>query len=987
MKQVLISVAIYILAISLARAEKLDLSAHDSIIQKLESAASISTDDSMVQTIQLNHRLADLYAERARLLSMEDEGKGAQTFKTQIDTDRKKAIATLTKILNRLSQNKKGPALLQMAHLFEMLSQNEEALKIYNSIEKNSKSYDDQTNALSQIKLGDFAFVANELTKSQKHFEKSLTFKTNPRKSYSQYRLAWVHYNQGQTLLGEKMLLSLLQSKEQKDAAFVDEVSHDLATFLARNNLSQTDLKTYLKVTPEPLRKRNLIYLAQELDRTAKKQNALKVWALVGTQNISFEDQIERQINITRIEYDLGRLEAVNVEIGKSIVLLKKSACSDNPNCTVAQQNLRKVITDWARAEERKVSAELITAFNKYTENFEDYEMNFWAAGLASKRQQHQDAFAFYLRASTLLKDINPRNAQQQKLFELSLVGGIEMAEYAKDPQMKLQAYRRYLEFNPKGAQRNEVRYQIAQWYYNQNNYAQARDDFKTLSLDTSVSKELREKSADLCLDTNVLLKDEKRIETDSFEFAQEIPSKKSEYLTIYRKSILNQTALLLNSKSDESALSDEQKKLNKIDSQSFAGREKQQLLKNKMEIAFRLKDLNSLSAFSQQLLKEKDLKKEDEQKAFHYLAWMAEIRMNFKEALKYMKLIQPLPKELASYYLKVAMLKELSSQNPVAEYEKFLGFSRDSQKNAFAAHQIVLHSAKPLKPFNKYEKVLKAKPELYASAALFIYEETKDPNFAKRILSVKEFNHSAESDLVRHQKTIIDFKAMATELSRAKMRMGSDAAMRKSIVQRNELLRAVENTANRSIAKKDTVEQLLFLPLLAFENKRLASEILALPKPKGLNKTEKLKYEEQLKALVAPYEKQSVAISTKVKEIWNQSATANLLSALDVWSTQIQRPGHSLALQELSLLKASVQNLGLTSPVFENLSERRQKLSSELQTEASTLQSKINKSPFDFSYLEKMKTLQNSLGSGTMVAYLDSRIGELSTELNSRGR
>lgn len=984
MKQVLITIAVYVFAASLARAEKLDLSAHNSIIQKLESAANVSNDGSMmVQTIQLHHRLADLYAERARLLSMEDEGKGAQTFKAKIEDDRQKAIVTLNKILNRLSQKQKGSALLQVAHLHELLSQNDDAFKIYKSIEKNAQQYDGQTNSLSHIKLGDFSFVANELTASQNHFEKSLTYKENPRKAYAKYRLAWVHYNQGQTLKAESMLLSLLISKEQKDASFIDEVSHDLATFIARNNLAQTDLKTYMKVTPEPLRKRNLMYLAKELDRTAKKQNALKVWALVGTQNISFEDQIERQIQMTRIEYDLGHLNAVNAEIGKSILLLKKSACDDNPNCTVAKQNLRKVITDWARAEERKVSAELIAAFNKYTENFEDYEMNFWAAGLASKRKQHQDAFAFYLRASTLLKDINPKNPQQQKLFELSLVGGIEMAEFAKDPQLKLQAYRRYLEFNPNGAQKNEVRYQIAQWYYNQNNYQQARDDFKELSLDSSVAIGLREKSADLCLDTNVLLKDETRIEKDSFEFSQQIKSKRGEYLAIYRKSILNQTANLLNTAPTDGNLKSEQSKLNKIDSSSFVGLENQQLLNNKMEIAFRLKDLESLAAFSTLLLKEKRLKKEDEQKAFHYLAWMAEIRMNFKDALKYMKMIQPSSKDLATYYLKVAMLKELSSQNPNKDYEQFLAISRDSQKNAFAAHQIVLNTTSAMGAFNKYENVLKRKPDLYASAALFVYEKNKDSRFARRILAQREFANSAEADLVRHQNFMADFRFLANQITKSKIRTSSDNATRKSIVQRNELLRSLERIANRSIAKKDTIEQLVFLPLLAQENKRLALEIIALPKPKHLKKDEKAKYEEQVKILVAPYENQSAAISAKVKEIWNHPATEELLSALGTWANQIHRPGHELALQELSLLKASVQNLGLSSSAFEKLSERGQKLSTNLKNEAFSLQMKIHKSPFDFSYLEKMKSVHTSLGSGTMVAYLDSRIGEL----NSRGR
>lgn len=978
-KSVFISIAIYILAASLAQAEKLDLSAHDSIIQKLESAANISADDSMVQMLQLNHRLADLYAERARLLSIEDEGKGAQTYKAQIETDRNKAIATLKKILNHLPLSSHGNALMQMAHLHELLLQEAQALEIYKSIEKNSKKYDAKTNTLSEIKLGDIAFIQNDLNQAQKHFEKSLSYSENPRKSYALYRLAWVRYNQGQTLLGEKMLLSLLQDKQQKDTSFIDEVSHDLATFMAHNDLTQTDLKTYVKVTPESLRKRNLIYLAQELDRTAKKQNALKVWAVVGTQNISFEDQLDRQINMTRIEYDLGHLLSVNIEILKSISFLKKSECGGNANCTMALQNLRKIITDWARAEERKVSSELILAFNSYTQSFDDYEMNFWAAGLASKRKQHQDAFGFYVRAAALLKEINPKSPQQQKLFESSLVGSIEMAEFAKDPQLKLQAYQRYLDFNPNGEQKNEVRYQIAQWHYSQNKFQQARDQFKVLALDKNVKVELREKSGDLCLDTDVLLKNETQIENDSFELSQHIHSKRTEYLAIYRKSVLNQTATLLNSQPNEGQLKDEQTKLAQIESQSFIAQEKKQLLKNKMEIAYRLKDLESLSSFANLLLKQKVLQKDEQQKAFHSLAWIAEVRMNFKEALKYMKLIQPTQKELADYYLKVAMLKEFSSQKPNKDYEQFIAVSQDSNKTAFAAHQIVLNSEKPMKAFNKYESLLKKKKDLYASAGLFVFEKNSSPDFARRLLSQSQFAYSEEADLVRHQKSLADFKTLYSQIQKAKLRTSSEATMKKSLLQRNELLRQFEKMTNKSIAKKDTIEQLFALPLLGIENKRLTDEILVLPKPKHLTQEEKQKYEDQIRILITPYEKQSQAIANKVKEIFKQNVTQDLLANLKAWSTQIHRPGHQLALQELSLLKASVQNLGLTSDTFEKLSERRQKVS----TEASSLQMKIYKNPFDFSSLEKMRSLQTSLGSGTMVAYLDSRIDEL----NSRGR
>ncbi len=985
-KRLVITLSFCLLAASLSRAEKLDLSAHNAIIQKLESAASVSGDDSMVQSTSLNYRLADLYAERARLMSMEEQGQGASKYAAQITADRKKSIDLLKKVISTLPQDKKGSALMQMAHLHELLAQNTDALKIYELIEKNPRDYDQKTKALTEIKLGDSAFSKSDLEAAQKHFEKSLTFSENPRKVYSHYRLAWVHFNQGQTLVAEKQLMTLLlnpklyrNSEGEIDQAFVEEATHDLATFIARNDMQQTDLKSFIKVTPQSLQKKNLIYLAQELDRTAKKTNALKVWALVGAQNLTFEDQVERQIQMTRIEYDLGHLSAVNLEISKSILLLKKSACQGSATCTLAQQNLRRVITDWARAEERKVSTELITAFNKYTESIEDYEMNFWAAGLATKRNQHQDAFNFFLRASNLLKAINPKNQQQTKLFESSLVGGIEMAEFAKDPKSKVAAYRRYLEYNPNGVQKNEVRYQIARWYYDQNQFLTARDEFKKLSLDSTMTSALIEKSADLCLDTDVLLKDEPRIEQDSLELSAKIPQKKIEFLAIYRKSILNQTAAVLNTKQNDEQLKTELLKLNRINSASFSGGEQQQLLKNKMEISYRLKDVDSLIIYSNQFLALKHLNSVDQQKAYHYLAWTAEIRMNFKESLKFMKLITPEKKELAAYLLKMALLKELSMQNPTSEYEKFISVSRDRNKVAFAAHQIVLHSAMPLKAFNKYEPVLKKNADLFPSAAIFVFEKSNDTKFSNRILHQSIFKKSPEAQLVRHQNSFEEFKALAHKVSQAKLRTGNDSLIKKSLIERNELIHQLEKVVNKSISKKDVVEQLAYLPVLAHENKRMAQEILALPKPKKMNKQEKVVYEEQLNLLIAPYQNQSLAIETKIKDLFKLAPTQEILTELGSWSAQINRPGHLLALQELSLLKSSVQSLGLTSPAFEKLSERKQKVSSQL-TEASNLQMKIFKSPFDFNYLEKLKNLQQSLGSGPMVAYIDTRMSELNT-------
>ena len=79
-------------------AEKLSLANHDSLIQKLESAVGDESSDAMLLQTNMSYRLAGLYAERARILSMDQEGQGAQVHAERIKTDRIKSISILQKI-------------------------------------------------------------------------------------------------------------------------------------------------------------------------------------------------------------------------------------------------------------------------------------------------------------------------------------------------------------------------------------------------------------------------------------------------------------------------------------------------------------------------------------------------------------------------------------------------------------------------------------------------------------------------------------------------------------------------------------------------------------------------------------------------------------------------------------------------------------------------------------------------------------------------
>lgn len=964
-------------------AAKLDLATHDSLIQKLESAVDTESSDAMLLQHNMTYRLADLYAERARLLSMDEQGKGDKIHAVQIRADRKKSISILNKVLTALPKSDQGPALMQMAHLHILMNNSDAALKIFRQIEKSSSNYDNRTIALVYIQLGDYSFVNGNFSDAETYFMKASRIKENPRPGYTQFRAAWVNYNQGETLLAEKQLTQLLRRPElltakdgTPDTSFQEEATHDLALFMAKNDITQTSIQTLSDVSPESTRKKNLIFLASELDRTAKKVSALKVWKIVGTYEITMEDKLDRQIQITRIEYDLGHRSALVIEVDRSIALVQQ--CGDKPECTVARQNLRRVITDWAKAEERIPTPELIVVFQKFTTAFSDYEMSYWAAQAAFKRKQYKEAYQFHIQTTSFLKSVREKNAVQLKMFEGSLLGAIEVAELANDLDLRFFAYNQYLDLNPKGQKNHEVKYQLAHLQYEKNDYVKASIQFRILALDKDMPQSLREKSADLCLDSDVLVKNEAIIESHSLELSKLFSTKKSEYLAIYRKSILNQSARILN-ELVAAGYEQELDKLNGLKLNQFPPNEAKVVIKNKMELAYRLRNIDALAKHANELLSLKKLPEFERQMALHHLVWIAELKMNFKLAIKMLAQIQPTAAQQADYHLKMATLKELAQENPTKAYENFLATSRNDAKNAFAAHQIVLFAKKPLKVFKNFESTLSRSPDLYASAGVFVFENTKDEGFAKQILKSRAIRNSLNGQLLAH---IFAFKSLAEfnkEIKKNKLVAKPDSVLKRRLLQREQMLKQLDKLANKAIAQKDTSLQLVYLSQVAEENTQLASEITALPVPSNLKPAEVVKYRKQISEMVLPYLTKSQAVMMKTQEIWKQAVAQDTFLELSECSVQKARPGCQLAATEMTYLKASARTAGLATDPFEKLSEQQQKTLSE----AESLRQKIQANPFNISDLAQLKILQSSLGRGPMVAYLDSRL----TEMQKRGK
>lgn len=981
MKQQLIASLAFVFAIS-AFAEKMDIKTHDSLIGKLESVVANSKTDSMIEQSQLYYRLADLYSERSRLLSMEHEGRGEEINKVKITADRKKAITIYKKITSSLKGEQKDHALLQTAHLHNLMGEPEQAVKIYKDIVSHPKSVEEDTLAHAMVQLGDMWFYKGDYKATEKILKESLELKENPRKAYVHYRLAWCAYNSGRTAQAKDQLIHLLENKNlfvnksgHVDNSFKEEVSRDLATFISSNDsVSEDDVVALVTLSPDSAKQKNLIFLATELERTGKKKSAVVVWKIIGKQKLSFEDELEGQIRITKMQYDLGQKKQLLVDLDKSIKLLKSSNCPASPECAVGQQNLRRVLTEWGNAEQRIPSAELIIAYQKYTSSFKDDEMSSWAGHAALKRKMYPEAFQLFKNSATIVSEDSEKlkTTKGQRILEGSLLGAIEAAENLEQIPLRLEAYNLYLSLNPKGAKRFEVRYQIAQSYYKLNQHDKAFSMYYDLAKDESAPAAIREKSSELSLDSLVLLKQEDELEKVSAEYAGVFKSRRDYFLNINRKSVLNQSAKVINNKNEtNSNLEQQWNKLNRVSTDSWPIEQKKILLKNKLALGLRLQSSEMIVTAADDIAKEKRFSVDEINHALTQKAWVYEMKMDFNSAMIVLKEVRPSRKEMPEHYFKLALLAELAKKNPSLYYKNFLEVSNNASKRQYAVHQIIIYSDNPEKSFKKTGNELKSNPALYLSAGTFVFEKTKDKGLAQRVLANTKRKKSFEYALLNRSLELSQLTQQLLAIKKVHINSLSERTLQKNLALKIKLLTALDKKAQSYIQRKDNTLQLVALAHVANENKLLAQDILALPTPKKLKEAQIKIYQDQIQQQIRPFLAKSESVRIRAAQLFDESIQKGLFKDIYDLSVQTNKPGAKLALIEVEHLRRSAGMIGFTDDPFINFTRERHKVA----TQAEQLQQRIIDNPFNYKDLQDFTMAQKELGSGAFVAYLEQRL------------
>ena len=988
--------------------EKMDSETHTIVIEKLESVLSKAKEDETINMRPIRARLADLYSERARLRAMDEAEKNCQDC-TGAKDDRKRAIDLYATVIREAQPSEQGALFMQKAHLHEMQNEPTKARAIYDSmIQRGPKEYGRNTIVQAYMGRGEIRYAKGEFGKAKPDFEAAERLLPANDRGYAMYRAAWCELNLGDQPKATRMLLTLLKSPElltrpttngkQFDGSFQEDVSRDLASFLAHGTVTRHEIATLVNASPASAKRENIRYLANECERLGSRASALIAWDAFIAADGGSDDRLEAMIHVAQIRYEMGdRAKAASGLKAAADHWIQHGCKEDAAACDNMRLRFRRIAIDWNRAEKKKPTAELLAAYKAYLSKFDaDVEMTHWAGLVARERQASKDAWALFQRSAWLASDrlrtklaadgsgkpATPEDAKScREILEASLVGAIEMAEQSKDPAARLAAYDQYMKLNPTGPKSIEVRYQRARLPYESGDNAGASNRLHEFAasedcrrLGRSAKDEDRDaglcgKAADLDLDALAALKQDPIIEKRAQEYAQIYPSRASEYSEMSRKAALNQVAAKSNG--SESA-SDVRAALAKLNGVSLVGASREDQItywKNRLKLAEKAQDLGESERSANGLLAVKGLGDEDREYGLSRLEWAAEMKLDFATAYRVSLKMKMAKLSSDDRLLRLALLAELAGRSPRKHQDELLRTTHDKQKAMAMRAKMVRDARSPIAELGR-QSDLERSPQIYAPLALEVFSRTQNYGFAQRALKVRGVAQQPAGQLLARYIFLRDFSTLQRRLASHRIRSSSDALLGRTLSERLKMMNEAEDAAGRAIRAHDYTLELATLATLSRENQRLYGEIMRLPVPRRLRGTDRARYVNAIAARARPFKTKHDEIETKLAGFWADSRS------LEDAARSYERTRRELR----PLLAKDIQAIATVAPPSVSkrlktaMADDRRSLSGDLNE----AREDVLRRPFNARSLQRLKQLEEQNGRDSMVAYLDARISQL---------
>lgn len=974
MKNLICKLAIYtslgFVTVSTSAQVAMDNASRDLLINKLSQVQKgLAPNDSSRVSVSL--RLADLYAERARLASMQELADGCTECKAG-KQDRESALRLYKEVLDRVPAASQGKVMIQMGHLYELTGQEVAAKDFY---KKTAEVVPDpQAKAEAYLSLAEMLFKKNQFAEARGYYQEVLKVPAAQSRGLAAYRSAWCSFHLGNAVQASLELENILQTPSllsksglaqgQVDPQFQEEVSRDLATFLAKVNFDKKQMESLYSLSPEKAKNANLLILAHEAEQAGKKQEALMVWDFAYQNQKDPSDRIESQLHKAVLSAELGQKETANKEFSAvSDQWQSQNGCGKS-DCQELQKIWRQAIVVWNQAEKKSPSLELSQSYSIYQKVFpNDVQMILWGAQVASEQKQFSLAF---VRQWSALQNMK-QNKVEAKDFESAMLTAIEYAEAnTTQPEVLVKAQDFYLQNTSLATRAFEVRYQKARALYEKNQMAQASEELKTLANDKKGSANLRIQAANLALDALSILKDEDKLILWSKEFAKEFPSNKTEFSSIEQKTILNHSAnLAASGKQDQAMLV-----LASFDVAKASPQDRILYYKNKLILAQKNKDITVARTAAEDLLKIKELSAEDREFALQQKVWLAEMQLDFAaayEATSQMSFKGQAPEVKT---LKLALYADLSGKNALPLYQQYLKTSADQEVKAAVATEIVRRSPDPLKDIQSQKNILDKSPDLLARLYSEAYSKSPTEKILKTATADLKIQKTNFGRLLARVAFLKNFNIDKDKISKMNLDTKNQKTLARTIKDRGFALSKIEKSANQAIEMGDWTSQLVTIQTVAKESDRFYQELMGLPMPDGLKPEEENEYMQILSQQAAPFKAKADQTSAKAKEFWQAT---NWKSDLEK-STQEGIEFKGLVKEELTSLASVAENTDrdfINSLLNKNTNISDRPSLQEIESARNLVRSQ----PLNQGAVENLLRLEKKSQNFAMVQYLEGRL------------
>lgn len=943
---------------------QLDPAAQKILIDKLNQVyLTLAPQDPSKISVTL--RLADLYAERAR----QNTNSGC-TDCPDPAADREMALRRYTEVLERAPETTRTKIMIQVGHLYQLNGHEEKAKTFYNKVL--AAETDPTVRSEAQLSLAEMAFKKRDYKSAINSYEEVLKNPKAASRGLAAYRRAWSRFHLGQTAQAVTDLKEVLSNPDllvrngaqhqQVDVQFQEEVSRDLATFMAAHKIDQEGIETLFKLSPETTRIANVQALASEAERLGKKEEAILIFNFVGGKLSNPAERVAAQVSMAQLHLDRGNKAEALKNYESAMQLWKELGYKDGPVEQELRRRARNFPVAWNQTEKKAPTAELLTAYELFLGMFsQDIDVELYAAQTARDLKNFNAAWKHYNAARALA-------AQDAEKLETILLTQLELAEESKDEVLTMQAYDSYLANSTKKTKLMEVQYQKARAVYDKGEYPAAVEQLRAIALTNGGNAALKKQAADLSLDALVLMKDEARLIAWAREFENTFPQSKADYTQIVQKALLTKSANLA-AADPAAALA----ALGEFEPAKAAPEDKIKYYKNKLLLAEKLNKVHEAASAADALLAIPGITAEDRELAWSRKAYFAELRLDFSTAfVATEKLEKSLNAEEKNF--KLAVFAELSGKPSSPFYLKYLSQTQDAERKQLVAAELVRKSKTPEAELERVKNVLAAAPELLATLYAEIYAKTGNDKIVARINQDPKLKATSAGRLLARQAFLKLFAKIQEPLVKDQLDTKSNAKLAQSIKRRAALLQKAEGAAKQAIESGDWTAQLVSIDLVAKESERFYGELMSAPMPQGLSPEEENEYLSLLSAQAAPFQTKAAEAKTKVAQFWQTDWAKPLHES---WQQKSMRKIISAELESLKAIAPDDQKAKFEGFTAETAVAAEKPSVQEMQA----ARQKVFESPFDKTALESLLQLERKAENNAMSEYLATRLDKLNAK------